>query len=587
MGRMKCFPFVVCCSLVLSGCLYNEKKIIDPAAPISSGQNRSSGLSGSEDVATKSSSAQSMDRLQGNVQSNEQLKTSVSENEQIKLSVDQVAARITEYNKKSDRWKERDSQAVVMRISTDDSEKMVRCFLELQKILNGYNHLHEVLLQQTSIPRGTAKGLISDREIFELQQSDIAFVDGVCGQMVATVEDNIGGRQGGDANQFDTLESTIAEQAANGQNEEMIQVWRQIPDTMAGRLGVNTKIAISKSLLALQQEEDAERVLHQILDQAKLPDGQITDLLSVRKILADLYVASGKYDNAEALYSHILQEYKELGGVEEWAVLQLSMLKRSDQGGTELKEYSNLLMNYLVFNPVKDGYTVVWQADKFLKSYPYSPVASNVDHIKTSIKRRADKWSQNVLSGVERVAENQQMIPDDVVKSEQASASKEVGRSEEAQSIIKNAEARALPLEGKEESDAVGIEKTQDMEGQWNEGLILMEGAQYDKAIEKFNSLLRTEYSAKAEKKILEVSLLAAEAERRKAADTFIRFTKASDIENKKKLLIESRNRLLDILLKYPKVEIKDKVMGNIKRVEKEMNAIDPNLIKQSGRVGV
>lgn len=577
MGRMKCLPFVFCCSLMLSGCLYNEKRIIDPAAPVSSEQNRDSRSSGSADIVAKSSPTQF----------NEQLKTSVLENEQIALSVDQVAARIVEYNKKSDRWKERDDQAVIMRISTDDSEKMVRCFLELQKVLNGYNRLHEVLLQRTSIPRGTAKGLISNREIFELQQSDIAFVDGVCGQMVASVDSNAGMMQGGDAVRFASLESAIAEHAANGQNEELIQVWRQIPETMADRLSLHAKIAISKALMTLRQEEDAERVLSQILDQPILPDGQTADLLSVRKILADLYVASGKYHDAEAQYLQISKDYKALGGVEEWAILQLSMLKRSDQGGTELKEYSNLLMNYLAFNPVKDGYTVVWQAEKFLKSYPYSPVASNVDHIRTSIKGGADKWSKNVLPGIERVSENQQAASGDVVNSVQASAPKDFGRSETPQAIISNAEARVLPSVDKEESDAIKTEKNQDLDGRWNEGLTLTEGAQYDKAIEKFNSLLRTEYSAKAEKKILEVSLLAAEAERRKAADTFIRFTKASDIESKKKLLIESRNRLLDILLKYPMVEIKDKVMGNIKRVEKEMNAIDPNLIKQSGRVGV
>jgi len=113
-----------------------------------------------------------------------------------------------------------------------------------------------------------------------------------------------------------------------------------------------------------------------------------------------------------------------------------------------------------------------------------------------------------------------------------------------------------------------------------------MENTQYDKAIEIFTPLLETEYAVKVEKKIAEASLLAAEAERRAAADVFIRFTKAPDLESKKKLLVESRQRLLDILVKYPGVEVTDKVLGNIKRVETEMNAIDPALIQQSGRVG-
>ena len=80
--------------------------------------------------------------------------------------------------------------------------------------------------------------------------------------------------------------------------------------------------------------------------------------------------------------------------------------------------------------------------------------------------------------------------------------------------------------------------------------------------------------------------MLAARAERRKAADLFIRFTKTTDIESRKTLLVESRRRLVDILIKYPDVGITEKVLGNIKRVEKEMNAIDPMLISQSELVG-
>ncbi len=71
----------------------------------------------------------------------------------------------------------------------------------------------------------------------------------------------------------------------------------------------------------------------------------------------------------------------------------------------------------------------------------------------------------------------------------------------------------------------------------------------------------------------------AAKADRRKAAELFIRFTKTSELESKKKLLVESRKLLKNILIKYPDVEIAPKVLGNIKRVEQEMNAIDPNLI--------
>ena len=109
--------------------------------------------------------------------------------------------------------------------------------------------------------------------------------------------------------------------------------------------------------------------------------------------------------------------------------------------------------------------------------------------------------------------------------------------------------------------------------------MLLVKNEEYEEALKVFTELLETEYSSKAKQKIDEISLQAAKADRRKAADLFIRFTKTTDLESKKKLLVESRKLLKNILVKYPEVEIVPKVMGNIERVEQEMTAIDPNLI--------
>jgi hypothetical protein len=109
--------------------------------------------------------------------------------------------------------------------------------------------------------------------------------------------------------------------------------------------------------------------------------------------------------------------------------------------------------------------------------------------------------------------------------------------------------------------------------------MLLAKNGRYDEAINVFTGLLSTEYDAKAQVKIKELSLEAANDDRRKAADMFRRFLKTNDIESRKKLLIESRKLLKSILVKYPDVEIGPKVLGNIARVEQEINAIDPNLL--------
>lgn len=559
--------------------------MIDPAAPVSPGQSKSgpvdqvSGSMGTVDGLSQSIPVQETDLMRRPVQSAEQSGLATPELGRLTPSVEYVTSRISEYNKKMDRWRARDSQAAVLRIPADESEKMVSCFRELQKVLNGYNRLHDLLLQQASMP---TSGPVSAKEIYDLQQSDIAFLDGFCGQLVAAdVDKGVGWIKSEDPGNLSPVEAVIAKHAANGEFEELVQVWKQMPEATAARVQLSTRMSYGNALMALRQEEEATRVFRQIVDRMTAPDGQAADLLSLRKILADLYVASGKYKDAEAQYLAISKEYKDMARIEEWAILQRSILERSDQGGAELKEYSDMLKNYLGFNPAKDGYTVVWQADKFLQTYPYSPVASNVDLIRTAAREKADKWSKNVLTEVDELAGQKryqdalgrlETVPDAIVN------------TETLQKITKK--TGDLALAEKLESETDKLVKKQELDRRWNEGLRLMEGAQYDKAIEIFTPMLETEYAAKAEKKIAEASLLAAEAERRAAADVFIRFTKAPDVESKKKLLIESRRRLLDILVKYPEVEITDKVIGNIKRVEKEMNAIDPNLVQQTGRVG-
>lgn len=585
MIRLKTTLLIVSLSMIMNGCLYEQKKMIDPAAPVSLGQSKSgpvdqgSGSMGTVDTVNQSIPVQETDLLTRPVQSAEQSGLATPELGSLKPSVEYVTSRISEYNKKMDRWRARDSQAAVLRIPADESEKMVSCFRELQKVLNGYNRLHDLLLQQASMPTG---GPISAKEIYDLQQSDITFLDGFCGQLVAADEDKgTGWIKSEDPGNLSPVEAVIAKHAANGEFEELVQVWKQMPEATAARVRLSTRMSYGNALMALRQEEEATRVFRQIVDRMTAPDGQAADLLSLRKILADLYVASGKYKDAETQYLAISKEYKDMARIEEWAILQRSILERSDQGGAELKEYSDMLKNYLGFNPAKDGYTVVWQADKFLQTYPYSPVASNVDLIRTAAREKADKWSKNVLTEVDELAGQKryqdalgrlETVPDAIVN------------TETLQKITKK--TGDLALAEKLESETDKLVKKQELDRRWNEGLRLMEGAQNDKAIEIFTPMLETEYAAKAEKKIAEASLLAAEAERRAAADVFIRFTKAPDVESKKKLLIESRRRLLDILVKYPEVEITEKVIGNIKRVEKEMNAIDPNLVQQSGRVG-
>lgn len=495
-------------------------------------------------------------------------------------SIAHINDRIFEYGRKLDKWKELDSQSVNVELSEKDATQMVRCFRKLQNVLNGYGELRTRLLQNQKVTH--AGQPFSNKEFFELQKTDIAFLEDACGRMLSGAEDeSLGWDQREEGADLAQLETLIDRYSANREYEEVIQVWQQIPEFQIGRVHLRSKILFGNALMYLHQEEKAAQIYQQVVDQMSDSDEQATDLVSLRKVLADLYTASGNFRAAAIQYKKISEDYTNIGRLEEWSKLQLSILDRAAEGSPELTEYAAMLRNFLGFIPEQDGYKVVWDAEKFLTDYPYSPVASNVDYIKEQAMLAADRWFDGFFTSVDKLAAEKKFtealellesIPLDIIGAEKQIAIKEKNDGLLlAEAVEKETEKMAL---------------IQELQHQWNNGMLLAKGGRYDEAIVVFTNLLDTEYSAKAEEKIAELSLEAAKEDRKKAANLFIRFTKTTDPESRKKLLIESRRLLKDILVKYPGVEIGPKVLGNIERVEQEMNAIDPNLLYMADEPG-
>jgi tetratricopeptide (TPR) repeat protein len=571
--RYTTITVTLCCTLLSFGCAYDKKRVESPGHSVA----LTPGLETSEDSELKSTIQPRPSRMYDDNRDWEL--TDFPQETQVLPDMQTVKDRIFEYGRKLDRWKELDDQAIVMDLDEDASEEMVRCFRDLQKVLSGYNRIHEELLRQDFMDVGAE---ITSNEIMRLKQRDISFLESSCGRLLKSSDDKgEGWEQRGDQAGLPQIETLIERYAESSEFEEVIQTWQQIPSQQLDRVRLSTRISYGNALMSLHQEEKASKVYQEIVDLMSASDDQRIDILSLRKILADLYTASGSYDRAEKQYHEISRDYSDFAQIEDWAILQRSILERSEPGSPELKAYSSLLRNYLGYSPQRDGYKLVGQSEKFLADYPYSPVSSNVDIIKSSTLAKADNWLQIYLSEVDSMAKKER-FQDALLKLE--TLQEDILSDEKLIEVRKMSDdlilAEAVSRETKK------IEKIQNQQQQWNDALLLIDKDEYDEAIEILTTMVDTDYAVKADSKIRELSLLAARAERRKAADLFIRFKKATDIESKKKLLIESRRRLVDILIKYPDVGITEKVMGNIKRVEKEMNAIDPMLISQSELVG-
>ncbi len=570
----------ICCTLLLSACAYDKKRVVTPG---NTNITQPQGLETNEVVSGKPvMEPPPMGSVPGSSYgaANEIGDfPGVTNSQQILPDMQYVKDRIFEYGRKLDRWKELDEQAVIVELDEAASEEMVRCFRDLQKVLNGYNRIQETLLRQDFFESSQT---ISSEDVMLLEQRDISFLESGCGRLLkGGVEEGAGWAQREKQADLPQIETLIERYAGSEEFEEVVQVWQQIPDKQLDRVHLNTRISYGNALMALHQEAEAANVYQQIVDQMSASDDQRTDILSLRRVLADLYAASGDYEKAEKQYNEISNDYKNLASIESWGILQLSILERSEPGSPELEEYSSLLRNYLGFTPQRDGYKLVWQADQFLADYPYSAVASNIDIIRESAKIKADSWLAAFLAEIDAMAAEER-FQDALLKME--TLQEDILSGEKLIEIRKKSDDLTLAEAVNRETKK--IEKMQALQRDWNDSLLLIDKGKYDEAIELLTTMLDSEYGLKADSKIGEASLLSARAERRKAADLFIRFTKTTDLESQKKLLIDSRRHLVDILVKYPDVGITDKVMGNIERVEKEMNAIDPNLIAQAELVG-
>lgn len=488
-----------------------------------------------------------------------------------------VNERLFAYGRKLSRWKELDRQSVGQEVSEEDSEKMVRCFREIQDMINSYNSLRSIMVQTEKLADRTSA--IAAPDLFELQREDVAFLENDCGTLlIDEIPDGVGWSNRDKKIDLGQLETLIARHSEKEEYEEVVQTWIHIPKEQRGRVGLRTRIKYGNALMYLHQEEKAADVYRQVVEEMASSEEQAMDLVSLRRVLADLYTAAGNYRLAGEEYKKISQDYENLGRLEEWAKLQLSILDRAATGSPELSEYSSLLRNFLGFIPRKDGYNVVWEASQFLVDYPYSPVTSNVDFIKDVSSRMADGWFAGLLTEIERLSGLQQFsqaeeyldsIPADIIGPEKQ--------------LVLAKKKEDLLLASAVHKETEKLEDLQTLQRQWNEAMLLARDNRYDEAIVAFRELEKTDYADKAAMRIQELMKEAAKAERKRAAQLYIRYTRTDDIQTQQQLLVETRQILRDILKKYPDVEIRSKVLDNLSRVEQEMNALNPGLLLESG----
>ena len=484
--------------------------------------------------------------------------------------------RIYAYEQKLEELRELQENTVSRPPSQETLNAMSDCRAQLQNVLVEYNALNQRLLQKTDLQ---AAQLLAADSLLQISEKDINYLESSCQNLVAAppvIQQQLPVQM----RSLHAEEQVLKAAAAVDEYAKVISHYEQLPLEAGQVPPFDTTFLYGQALLKTSREPEARRVFADLLSVIRSQD-QAQWEFRLMQLIGDLEFGLEIFDSAKDRYKELAATYEGLASKNEWALQQLSALDRNVYQTDEVRSYAQLLKAYLGYNPDRDGYGVVEQAQKYIAKYPYSPVASNADLVLERAKKEADAWLQSVLARIDRLVEQKKF--------------------QEALLLVERVPRDILPVEKQEmlrrkseqllTAESISIETSrlvqeQELQEEWNQGMLLLEAREYDQAIEVFTSLMASSYAGKARERIDEAAQLAAREDRQRAAEIFMRANRTADTESKIKLLFTSRKLLQDILIKYPQSGLSDKVNRNLVRIEEEINRIDPTLLTTPVTIG-
>ncbi|WP_028582531.1 hypothetical protein [Desulfogranum japonicum] len=557
--------FFACFSLLLNGCVAQKSSV----QPYEARQQR--------EAALQNAGLEQQYRIKTK-QQNEETASAEKIKDVLMPTMKLINDRIYEYEQKLDALNALKSSLSEKDVSQDTLDQLDSCGRSLKDILVEYNALNQRLLQKTELE---AAQLIAGESLLRISERDIAFLESDCKSlMVSPSEMTPQGMSQPVLRNLHREEIQLKESFAAGDYELVVTSYQDLPLDDGQKPSFDATYLYGQALLKTRQENKAREVFIELLETIRRQDQALWEF-RLEQLIGDLEFGLGSYVQARERYREIQKTYKDLESKNNWAEQQLNALELSSRQSDEVSDYAALLKNFLAYNPERDGYVVVQQAQSYLEKHPYSPVASSADQLLAMAQLEADKWLNQVLKKADSLAKQ--------------------GKYQESQLLLERVPRNIIPPDKQESirrkseqlitAESIAVETSrlveeQELQEQWNDAMGLLETRNYDQAIEKFTALRTTSYGEKATAKVDEAAKLAAEADRRRASDLFVRAKRTNDVESKKKLLFTSRKLLQDILIKYPQAGLSDKVKRHLQSVEQEIQSIDPTLLNMPTTVG-
>ena len=519
-------------------------------------------------------------------------------------AIARVSQRIAAYKEKQKSWQDLNSRKGSLNLSPGQVDQLSVCRNQVTDMLRGYERLHEKLLSERSL--NGSRRLITGT-LLGIERKDIVYLEGGCPQMARLSGSAFSGAKSSTG--MSPAEADMTTALAKGEFNRVIQAYEMIqlaPGEQPG-LGMSHKYGIA--LMKNGQEQKARRFLKDLIPGAR-QQGNSQLVLELIQLQGDLYFASGNYSAARSQYRDFQREFNKLNILNNRTEQQLAALSAANSQPKEIRAYAELLRGDLRYNPQRDGFIIVQQAQAFAQRYPQSMVRTSAVELGRRADEQAQLWFSGLLQHADRLNTDNKpgeaiaflnQVPADILpldKQEVLQRKKGMlsGRSsfpstvpdtpsgiieEKIPSPDQTASGETTISSVRVISPETAVAETGNhvrvtaLQETWDQGIVRMQAKEYDSAIAIFTVLINTSYGVKAGIHIEEAARLAADADRKKAAKLFLRADRTRDTDARKQLLLSSRALLEDILVKYPQAGLDDKIRRNLGRIDKELDSIE------------
>ncbi|MGD9948153.1 MAG: hypothetical protein AB7U29_06685 [Desulfobulbus sp.] len=481
-----------------------------------------------------------------------------------------INTRIHAYEEKLRAWQDVERRAGAMGLSSEQQNRINECRSQLQDILLEYTSLQKQLQQETQIDSAQ---LLAGNSLIQLNQQDIDYLESGCGNFLAELNTS--------RTPTATVPADPQIQAAfeSGDYDQVINLYNQMAQTPGLTPSPITVYQYGQALVKNHQAADATRVLNSLLDGIRQQPAQDGLLLPLLQLVADLDFTREAYDDARRKYEELIKVSIEKGAhKDEWAGLQLAALQPGVIQASELRDFGEVLKKYLSYVPKRDGFSVAEAVNGYRQQHPYTTLAPNANFLSKNASNQADAWLNRSLNQAQPRVEDH--LPPD------GQAPTVPGTPAEQQLSV--TAPQTGPVVGAQDGGAVKplAADAQSLQGTYDKGVALLQAKEYDQAIEQFKRLQNTALESKAQPMIADASKQAGQAIRQKAAELFVRASNSRDTDEKRKMLLSSRDLLQSILGKYPQSGLADKVERNLARINADLSALDASAPRPYTRGG-